>query len=751
MINNPQNACMSCFTQHATPTNPCPVCGYNEAAQEVPPHIMRPRTILNGKYLLGKMLGQGGFGITYIGWDLNLDIRVAIKEYYPSGFVTREATSAGSATVQPFTGSQGDFFLRGREKFVSEAKILAKFFALPGIVSIKDYFQENGTAYISMEYIDGQTLKDYLAQMGGRLPANQVFDLMKPVMYSLAEVHKTGLIHRDISPDNIMISNEGQMKLLDFGAARDFTDSGNKSMSILLKPGFAPEEQYRSRGVQGPWTDVYALSATIYKCITGVTPDESVERVRLDGVKPPAMRGIPVDAAQEAALMKGMAVQQEHRYQNVSELYASLYGQQSGTPVSDFASATAPVATASPVAPSTPYVPQAQVTPDAYAQNTDGTQENRPPVFPALSTPATAKPKMTKGKKQIIAVICVIVTGLLLWQYFWYVPRLNADMADDPATPTYSPPAIESPATPPPATPPPTTPPPATPTPTPITIGGETIMTDSTSVSLRDKGISDISELSQLTHVTRLYLSDNTIEDISALSNLTQLEYLSLHSNLISDISALEELTNLTSLSVFANSISDISVLSNLTRLETLFLGSNSVNDISAIGNLTHLEDLRLSHNLISDISAISNLTQLETLRLGGNSINDISTLRNLTRLKSLHLGNNSISDISVLSNLTQLEDLDLSNNSISDISALGNLTQLENLRLGTNAINDISALRNLTKLESLSMINTSVSDITVLHGLTNLKALWLSGRFFTSQQQSELRDALPNCEITFY
>jgi len=366
MIQSPQNACMSCFTQHAAPTNPCPVCGYDEATQELPPHILRPRTILNGKYLIGKVLGQGGFGITYIGWDLNLGIKVAIKEYYPSGFVSRETTSVGNATVQPFTGSQGDFFLKGREKFINEARTLAKFFALPGIVSIKDFFQENGTAYISMEFIDGQTLKDYLSQMGGRLPAGQIFEMMKPVMSSLAEIHNAGLIHRDISPDNIMISKEGQMKLLDFGAARDFSDSGNKSMSIMLKPGFAPEEQYRTRGVQGPWTDVYALSATIYRCITGVTPEESVERTRRDEVRPPSMLGVAIDPAQEAALMRGMAVLQEYRFQNVSELYASLYGQQTA-PVAVHTSATT-----QPTAVPVPHVPHA---PQLYQQPVDPSQQ----------------------------------------------------------------------------------------------------------------------------------------------------------------------------------------------------------------------------------------------------------------------------------------------------------------------------------------------------------------------------------------
>jgi len=428
---------MSCFTEHAAPTNPCPVCGYNEQAQEFPPHILRPRTILHGKYLLGKVLGQGGFGITYIGWDLNLGIKVAVKEYYPSGFVSRETTSAGNATVQPFTGSQGDYFVKGREKFINEARTLAKFFTLPGIVSIKDFFQENGTAYISMEYIEGQTLKDYLSQMGGRLPAGQIFDMMKPVMYSLAEVHNAGLIHRDISPDNIMISKEGQMKLLDFGAARDFSDSGNKSMSIMLKPGFAPEEQYRSRGVQGPWTDVYALSATIYKCITGITPEESVERTRRDDVRPPSMLGIPIDPAQEAALMRGMAVLQEHRFQNVSELYASLYGAQTGTTTGAYA--TAQPAAATPTTTSSQYTQQQ---PSQHMYQQPSQTQYQQPQYQQPQHSAQTPPKKTgfagwSTKRKVASIIGG--TAILLLIILLALP------SEDPANTNVHPPGVTSP------------------------------------------------------------------------------------------------------------------------------------------------------------------------------------------------------------------------------------------------------------------------------------------------------------------
>ena len=300
---------------------PC-ACGFDEAAYAPAPHQLPADTILHGKYLLGKVIGEGGFGITYIGRDLTLDLKVAVKEFYPTGFVTRESTVTN--TVQPFTGTQGEFFRRGRDRFIEEARMLARFSSMPGIVSVRDFFQENGTAYIVMEYIDGQTFKSYLEAMGGRLPAVQVTEMMSPVMQSLAVIHSAGLIHRDISPDNIMISREGFVKLLDFGAAKEFAGSGNRSLSIMLKPGYSPEEQYRSRGVQGPWTDIYALCATMYRAITGAMPEESTERLRRDTMQTPSQLGVSIAPAQEAALLKGMAVLQEDRWQDIRALMAAI-------------------------------------------------------------------------------------------------------------------------------------------------------------------------------------------------------------------------------------------------------------------------------------------------------------------------------------------------------------------------------------------------------------------------------------------
>lgn len=318
--------CMGCMSTLENPKNPCPKCGYHIAKNAPAPHHLKPFTILNGKYLVGRVLGEGGFGITYLGWDLNLDIKIAIKEYYPTGLVTREMTS----TVTPFSGNKADFYRAGLDKFVKEAKSLAKFYTLPGIVVVKDFFRENGTAYIAMEFINGITLKQHLANSGGRLRPNEVFELMRPLMKSLSQIHAEGIIHRDISPDNIMLTNKGEVKLLDFGAARDFVTDSNKSLSVLLKPGYAPEEQYRTKGDQGPWTDVYALCATIYKMLTGITPPESLERFSEDELIPPSRLGIELSPQTENALLKGLAVFKKYRYQSIDALYNDIYGATQG-------------------------------------------------------------------------------------------------------------------------------------------------------------------------------------------------------------------------------------------------------------------------------------------------------------------------------------------------------------------------------------------------------------------------------------
>lgn len=297
----------------------CPLCGMSEAdLGEVAPMFLRPGSKLKDRYIVGIALGQGGFGITYIGYDKVLNTRVAIKEYFPSDIAGR---TSEAGTVSAYTQSADDFG-RGKERFLDEARTLAKFSDHPCIVGVKDCFAENETAYMIMEYLDGVSLKEYLNRKGGKLSVSDSISILTPVMDALCAVHKEGIIHRDISPDNIFITTDGRVRLIDFGAARQ-TIGGQKSLSVMLKPGYAPEEQYRTRGNQGPWTDVYALTATLYRMITGEVPPDSLERVMEDTLD------IPEDLPQnvQTALRIGMAVRASERYSSVEQLRAALNGQ----------------------------------------------------------------------------------------------------------------------------------------------------------------------------------------------------------------------------------------------------------------------------------------------------------------------------------------------------------------------------------------------------------------------------------------
>ena len=313
--------------ERRSPDGICEFCGFDVRTFELPRHHMRPFTILAGKYLIGNAIGEGGFGITYIGMDLNLEVKVAIKEYYPQGAAVRDCRTNDS-TVWSYSKSTQVFFEEGREKFINEAKTIAKFRNVPEIVGVIDFFRENQTAYIVMEYLDGQTLKQYLKVKGGKIPADELLRMMKPLIASLGKLHAQGLIHRDISPDNIMIMKDGSIKILDFGGARDFVSQNGKSMSVLVKHGYAPEEQYRSRGDQGPWTDVYALCATMYRCITGKIPPEALDRLYEDELKPISSFGVNCPKYVEQAISKGLSVRKDGRYQSMEELYDALYKEQ---------------------------------------------------------------------------------------------------------------------------------------------------------------------------------------------------------------------------------------------------------------------------------------------------------------------------------------------------------------------------------------------------------------------------------------
>ena len=279
-------------------------------------YSLQRNTGLIGRYVIQEVLGQGGFGITYLGIDKLYGNKVAIKEYYPQKIAMRKAQYEDVVTVTSI--EERNNYDKGKKRFLDEAQVMARFNKNEGIVKILDFFEANNTAYIVMEYLEGITLKQYLGKYGV-IQFRNLIEMMLPLLEALIEIHSQGLIHRDISPDNIMVQHNSKLKLMDFGAARDYTESGNKSLTVILKPGYAPPEQYQTHGVQGPWTDIYALCATIYKCLTGITPPDAIASVMDDKFKEPDQLDGKLSPDIKKILWKGMNIFPEERYQDIVE------------------------------------------------------------------------------------------------------------------------------------------------------------------------------------------------------------------------------------------------------------------------------------------------------------------------------------------------------------------------------------------------------------------------------------------------
>jgi serine/threonine protein kinase len=312
--------CMGCMGIRGDQAT-CPECGFDESKPPQIPFSLPVRTMLNDQYLIGRALGAGGFAITYLAWDTRLARRVAIKEYMPSGLASR---SGETSQVVAHTGQSQQDFKYGLERFLDEGRTVAQFEEHPGIISVINFFPANGTAYLVMEYLEGRTLKEHLAEKGGRLPFNEALAILTPVMDALRELHRHNVLHRDVSPDNIYITNNGQVKLLDFGAARQALQDRSQHLSVILKEGYAPEEQYRSTGNQGPWTDVYAVGATMYHLTTGTLPPQAIDRLAQDTIQLPSALGADIPPAAEDALMTALAVRAAQRYPTIQDFQAAI-------------------------------------------------------------------------------------------------------------------------------------------------------------------------------------------------------------------------------------------------------------------------------------------------------------------------------------------------------------------------------------------------------------------------------------------
>jgi len=701
---NHETFCAFCMNSLNEGDTVCPRCGRSGQDRAVSAHQLKPGTVLREKYLVGSVLGEGGFGITYIGLDLILNMRVAIKEYYPSGVVNRNHTHSDRVTSG--FGDKEDVFGKGRKRFMEEARILAKFVDEPGIVGVRDLFPANNTAYIVMDYLEGVTLKRHLEQEGV-MRTDRLLELMLPVMQSLECIHGQGLIHRDISPDNIIMLKNGTLKLLDFGAARDISTGDGKSLSVMLKPGYAPEEQYRSKGQQGSWTDVYALSATIYKCMTGITPEDSMERVFEDQLKRPSQLGAALSDAQENALMRGMALLREDRCQSVGELRMGLVGA-------------------------------------AAAVGRDGRKDS--------ATDEARGNTRKRNTKRVIAVLAAVVivaaaaaavlhmggTGTTAQSI---VIAGEAHALSDTSISFRRLEAMEE-----------------------LEKLKELTRLKSILFSNTHFEQGDLSVLGELTGATSLAFSSCTFDDgaTAPLSEMSWLESLTFSSGepdayevTANALAPLSGLTGLSQLSFvhceFAQQAltpiaqlpalkylsfnhctltdADLMPVGQLPALKTLhFSACTGFTDITPLGNLSSLTDLKLADSQAADLSPLAQCALIGTLDIEGSPVEDISVTEHFPNLRYLYCNNTNVGDLSPLSGCLQLSSLKAERCEIEDITPLESLTELVILNLAENRISSIAPLENLTKLTTLSLGENRITSLAPLLGHTRLKSFTCGG-----------------------
>ena len=686
--------CYNCFQEKETQEGPCPYCGFDLAENEKKfPVALRAGTVLNGRYIVGRVLGQGGFGITYLAWDTKLEARVAVKEFMPNEIATRVGT-----TVSVAVESRTQDFTYGAERFQEEARTLAKFMGQPNIAGVTDYFDENDTSYFVMDYIEGISFKTYIANHGGKVSVEEALNVMIPVLRALTAVHAEGFIHRDVTPDNIYITKDGQVKLLDFGSARYSIGDKSKSLDVVLKVGYAPKEQYIRRSRQGPYTDVYSCAACLYAAITGFLPPESLERLDEDTLVPISQCGIDIPEYLDKAILKGLAVQPEDRFQSAAEFLDAIESQRVvEVPVSGGAAAPAPGPEKKKIKPAliaglaAVVVAAVGVGMALGGGGGSGSGGGGNPVSEALA------PKVTIGGESYSTALTELeLDGVSLSNedieslgdmVNLKTLRISGNLTFDQLEPLSALKNLE--------------------TLTIVPDGGGTLY------------ISDLSPLSKLTNLKSLDLMINNVSDFTWVSGLTELRFLQLTGD------------NAT--------YSNLDGLENLTKLESLRLPMRSMDqgtyEIDALAGLTSLVSLNLCSH-VKDLTPLENLTNLETLSLenggyiegGFSSLEPLKNLTNLTRL-GLYM---ETADLSPLAGLTKLQSFTLYaqggiNNqqtgtpTVTNLSVMENWTELRELMLVVAYVTDISPLRNLKNLQSVTIIGGQITDRSPLDHVPNV------------------------------
>ena len=758
-------------------------------------NLLPAGTLVADRYEILEVIGQGGFGITYKAYDSVLDVPVAIKEYYPSGIASRYHEQ--SLDVQVGGSENRRLFEEGKKKFLEEARILARFSEDPNVVGVRNFFEDNQTVYIVMQYLQGESLKEYI-EKNGKISFDEAYRLLRPVMQSLGRIHAAGLIHRDISPSNLIRMRTGKVKLIDFGTAREYSTDGDKSLSIVLKPGYAPAEQYQTHGLQGPWTDVYALCASIYKLITEITPENSLNRMVNDEVRLPSECGAEISAAQEEVLMQGLAVRESDRIRSMEileekcEAASRIPDRQNDVtlPIDDertvmgpseaftfendrpkvpsqmpaheqqvsFGHTEKPVPersnAASPLTQkavdsgrsnaASPQIQEAVDSDRQFGRAQAGKNEKAPA---GRKTRAEKKPSDPRGKASsrkgsrigLKPVLLCILAAVCLFAFVFL--RSNGTGGGEASD---------------------------------WLDGKQRVSFRSNDESLTIKK-SMLSEINRNSKVASLYfyncvisddviarlasmkrISDVTFSDctgfstLSPLSKMTPLRSLTLDGPIVDapviDGSALfqTDMPQLTKFDLESYSLKNgFDFLEHFSGLEELQIFSVDLGGESCrLPENPALQTASITYTDLSgvDLSALGNEPNLAFLRLNDDQLTSLSFLRTASALENVSAINNRLTSLDGLQDKDSLSNLYVENNQIKDISALKTCKNLQDFSASNNQIGDISPLEGCSELYNLQLGNNQISDISPLEGCTKLQALNLN--------KNQIQDAGPlsNC-----
>lgn len=786
-----KNLCENCFSEISS--EPCSVCGFCGQEQISDPTTLASGSVFQGRYAVGRVIGKGGFGITYLAYDIKHEEKIAIKEYYPYGIALR---SPETTVVSVTSEETADVFKKGAEKFYDEARLVAAFNGNPSIVSVYDFFYENDTVYYTMEYLEGTTLKDYVDK-NGVITAGQAVLVAERISSALMTAHSSNILHRDISPDNIMICNDGKIKLLDFGAARQVVANASQSLSVILKQGFAPLEQYQKKGRQGPWTDIYSLGATLYYAMTKDIPDDPMSRFEDDAEY--SSNKYSIYAPLWEMIRKATMLRIEDRYNNVFEFRAELSSlgidpeplvqyepkPQMILPEGVTAKPYTTLRTSEQIhTQSKNEEPKAEqtetkkapknaksitaVSPKTVKKSSHDTV-GKPmseaksaaeatadiPAVPSESDTVAVSEKNPGGKKaptrkQLIAMLSCAAAMLII---AGAAVAIGTGRNSEPAASVSASEGVTKETT------------KGTTASTTEKTTKKTTASETTTLKNYYEGDDDrggnvnnggfttttVSEKTTPTTTTTTVTVTTTTakkEDDSFVTiagkkydkNTKGSLDLSSAGLTNSDIKQIKHLTKINWLIINDNpSVTDLSPLASLTGLQGISFHNCNVKDISFVKDMTKLDTICADSNGITDISPLAGHKKITNIWMAYNNVKDISSLKDCTAMVNICFTNSPISDISALSGMKNLKQINFTGCKLKSISALKKCKKIELAYFGENNITDFTPLANSKGLKQLHASNNGLKgNVKALKGLTILEYLGLQGNSFDKDELYE-------------